>query len=72
MQRVLAATSSFFEWAIAAEQYTSDENPMQLRVDHALLAECRTGISHSSAQRAGSSRCAAPCGCDCRYGCRDR
>jgi integrase len=36
VQRVLAATSSFFEWAIAAEQYTSDENPMQLRVDHAL------------------------------------
>ena len=36
MQRVLAATSSFFEWAIAAEQYTAGENPMQRRVDHAL------------------------------------
>jgi integrase/recombinase XerD len=36
VQRVLAATSSFFEWAIAAEQYTADENPMQRRVDHAL------------------------------------
>jgi Phage integrase, N-terminal SAM-like domain len=29
VQRVLAATSSFFEWAIAAEQYTAGENPMQ-------------------------------------------
>lgn len=36
VQRVLAATSSFFEWAIAAEQYTAGENPMQRRVDHAL------------------------------------
>ena len=36
VQRVLAATSSFFDWAIAAEQYTSGENPMQRRIDHAL------------------------------------
>jgi integrase/recombinase XerD len=36
VQRVLAATSSFFEWAIAAEQYTAGANPMQRRVDHAL------------------------------------
>lgn len=36
MQRVLAATSSFFDWAIAAEQYTGGENPMQRRVDQAL------------------------------------
>jgi integrase/recombinase XerD len=36
VQRVLAATSSFFEWPIAAEQYTAGENPMQRRVDHAL------------------------------------
>lgn len=36
VQRILAATSSFFEWAIAAEQYTVGENPMQRRVDHAL------------------------------------
>jgi integrase/recombinase XerD len=36
VQRVLAATSSFFEWAIASEQYTAGENPMQRRVDHAL------------------------------------
>lgn len=36
VQRVLAATSSFFEWAIAAEQYTVGENPMLRRVDHAL------------------------------------
>lgn len=36
VQRVLAATSSFFEWAIAAEQYTAGENPMQRQIDHAL------------------------------------
>jgi len=36
VQRILAATSSFFDWAIAAEQYTAGENPMQRRVDHAL------------------------------------
>jgi integrase/recombinase XerD len=36
VQRVLAAASSFFDWAIAAEQYTAGENPMQRRVDHAL------------------------------------
>jgi hypothetical protein len=36
VQRVLAATSSFFGWAIAAEQYTTGENPMQRRIDHAL------------------------------------
>lgn len=34
--RVLAATSSFFEWAIAAEEYGGVENPMQRRVDHGL------------------------------------
>lgn len=34
--RILAATSSFFEWAIAAEAYGGAENPMQRRVDHAL------------------------------------
>jgi integrase/recombinase XerD len=36
VQRVLAATSSFFDWAIAAERYTVGENPMQQRVDPAL------------------------------------
>ncbi|MGI8533952.1 MAG: tyrosine-type recombinase/integrase [Candidatus Limnocylindrales bacterium] len=36
VQRVLAATSSFFDWATAAEQYTVGDNPMQRRVDHAL------------------------------------
>lgn len=36
VQRILAATSSFFDWAIAADQYTGGENPMQRRVDHAL------------------------------------
>jgi integrase len=34
--RVLAATSSFFGWAIAAEEYAGADNPMQRRVDHAL------------------------------------
>jgi integrase/recombinase XerD len=34
--RILAATSSFFEWAIAAEEYTGADNPMQRRIDHAL------------------------------------
>ncbi len=36
VQRVLAATSSFFDWAIAAEEYAAGENPMQRRIDHAL------------------------------------
>jgi len=36
VQRVLAATSSFFDWVIAAERYTAGEKPMQRRVDHAL------------------------------------
>ncbi len=36
VQRILAATSSFFDWAIAAEHYTAGENPMQRKVDHAL------------------------------------
>jgi len=34
--RVLAATSSFFEWAIAAEEYAGADNPMQRRDDQAL------------------------------------
>lgn len=36
VQRVLAAASSFYEWAIAAEEYTGGENPMQQRPDPAL------------------------------------
>lgn len=36
VQRILAATSSFFEWAIAAEAYGGVDNPMQKRVDLAL------------------------------------
>lgn len=36
VQRILAGTSSFFEWAIAAEEYTAADNPMQKRVDEAL------------------------------------
>jgi len=34
--RVLAATSSLFEWAIAVEAYAGAGNPMQRQVDHAL------------------------------------
>ncbi|MDQ2738303.1 MAG: hypothetical protein M3Y35_06750 [Actinomycetota bacterium] len=36
VQRILAATSSFFDWAIAAEQYKAGENPMPGKIDHAL------------------------------------
>ncbi len=36
VQRALAATSSFYEWAIAAEEYVGGENPMQQRPDPAL------------------------------------
>lgn len=36
VQRILAATSSFFERAIAAEAYGGVDNPMQKRVDSAL------------------------------------
>lgn len=36
VQRVLAAMSSFFEWAIAAEAYAGADNPMQQRVDRGL------------------------------------
>ncbi len=36
VQRVLAATSSFYEWAIAAGEYTQRDNPMQRRADPAL------------------------------------
>jgi integrase/recombinase XerD len=35
VSRVLAATSSFFEWAIAAELFTAVDNPMQKRADPA-------------------------------------
>lgn len=36
VQRILAATSSFFEWAIAAEACGGVDNPMQKRLDAAL------------------------------------
>ena len=36
VSRILAATSSFFEWAIAAELYSGGDNPMQKRDDAAL------------------------------------
>lgn len=35
VQRVLAATSSFYEWAIATAEYDGDDNPMQRRPDPA-------------------------------------
>ena len=71
VQRMLAATSSFFEWAIAAEEYAGADNPMQTRVD-TRWAGCRSGISRSSGRRAGSNLCVARCGCGCRCGCRGR
>jgi integrase/recombinase XerD len=36
VNRVLAAASSFYDWAIATEVYTRDESPFQVRDDHAL------------------------------------
>jgi integrase len=36
VNRVLAAASSFYDWAIATEAYTSDESPFQVRGDQAL------------------------------------
>lgn len=36
VQRILAATSSFFEWSIAVEEYSLRENPMRRQVDPAL------------------------------------
>jgi integrase/recombinase XerD len=36
VQRILAATSSFYEWAISAAEYDGDDNPMQCRPDLAL------------------------------------
>ena len=71
VQRVLAATSSFFDWAIAAEQYTAGDNPMQRRVDHA-LGRVPERLSRSSARRVGSNLCGARCGCGCRCACHGR
>jgi integrase/recombinase XerD len=36
VQRILAATSSFYEWAISAAEYDGGDNPMQRRPDPAL------------------------------------
>ena len=36
VQRVLAATSSFYEWAIAAGEYAEPENPLRREIDPAL------------------------------------
>lgn len=66
--RVLAATSSFFEWAIAAEEYEGADNPMQRRLITP-WAGCRSGISRSWVRLVGSSRCVARCGCGCRSDC---
>ena len=71
VQRILAATSSFFEWAIAAEEYAGPTTRCR-RGSTRPWAGVRTGISRSSVRRAASSRCAARCGCGCRSGCRGR
>ena len=71
VQRVLAATSSFFDWAIAAEQYTTGENPMQRRIDHALgrVPELHQPFV-GAASRQQPIRRTVRSGCRC--GCRDR
>ncbi len=71
VSRILAATSSFFEWAIAAELYSGDDNPMQKR-DDAALGGSRSGTSRSWGRRVGSVRCAGWSGCGCRSGSRGR
>jgi integrase/recombinase XerD len=71
VQRMLAATSSFFEWAVAAEQYAVGRT----RCSGASImrwAGSLSGTGRSSARRAVSSRCAARCGCGCRCGCPGR
>jgi integrase/recombinase XerD len=64
--RILAATSSFFDWAIAAEQYAAGENPMQRKIDHA-LGRVPERYQPFVGARAASSRSAARSGfpCDC-------
>lgn len=52
--RILAATSSFYEWAIAVELYGGAENPLQKRDDPALarvLDRHRPFAGHASRQR---------------------
>lgn len=52
--RILAATSSFYEWAIAAELYIGAENPLQKRDDPALakvLDRHRPFVGDASRQR---------------------
>lgn len=44
--RALAATSSFYDWAISAEEFTDAENPLQRRPDPALA---RTSDRHRPA-----------------------
>ena len=44
--RALAATSSFYDWAISAEEFTDAENPLQRRPD---LALARTSDRHRPA-----------------------
>jgi integrase/recombinase XerD len=69
--RMLAATSSFFEWAIAAEEYAGTDNPMQ-RGLISLWVGSRIGISRSWGLQAANSRCAARFACGCRSGCPGR
>jgi len=69
VQRVLAATSSFFGWAIAAEQYTTGENPMQRRIDHALgrvPERHQPFVGAASRQQPIRDRCGSGFRCGCR------
>ncbi len=54
VQRALAATSSFYEWAIADGEYTEADNPMQRRADPALARVSERHqpfVGHASRQR---------------------
>jgi len=46
--RALAATSSFYDWAISAQEFTDAENPLQRKSDPALA---RTSDRHAPATR---------------------
>jgi hypothetical protein len=71
VQRVLAATSSFYEWAIAAGVRPTRQP------DAAASRSCvgpgaRASPTGLPGRPVASSRCGGPCGCDCRCGCRAR
>jgi len=65
----IAATSSFFEWAIAAEHYTAGENPMQRKVDEALRRvpdRHQPFVGSASRQQPVRRTVRVRCRCGCR------